>query len=80
MVSIIFFVNSESGGGSVSVGLGSSYGVEKDCLLSEENGRGLENDLRRDENFEVWEYRSGNCRGYNRYGKYPNYTMYRLLL
>ena len=47
MVSIIFFVNSESGGGSVSVGLGSSYGVEKDCLLSEENGRGLENDLRR---------------------------------
>jgi hypothetical protein len=63
--------------GVASVGLGSTYGVEKDCLLSDENGRGIENDLRNDDNFEVWEYRAGNCRngngngfrnGYNRNG------------
>ena len=59
---------SEAGVGSASVGFGSSYGVEKDCILSEYDGRDLENDLRRDENFEVWEYRGGgNCRN-NRYG------------
>ena len=60
---------SEAGSGSASIGLGTTYGVEKDCLLSEENGIGLENDLRRDDNFEVWEYRGGNCRNaYNRDG------------
>ena len=58
---------SEEGIGVASVGLGSSYGVEKDCLLSDDSGRGIENDLRRDNGFEVWQYRGANCRN-NRYG------------
>ena len=49
--------------------------MEKDCILSEYDGRDLENDLRRDENFDVWEYRGGgNCRN-NRYGRKRKYMV-----
>ena len=75
-IAICRSIFSEAGSGSASIGLGTTYGVEKDCLLSEENGIGLENDLRRDDNFEVWEYRGGNCRNtYNRDG-YGNLKTY----
>ena len=53
-----------------NVGFGSSYGIERDCLLSDQ--RSINNDLRNDDNFEVWEYRDdgrGNCRG-GLYGKF----------
>ena len=79
IIPICCLIFSEAGSGSASIGLGTTYGVEKDCLLSEENGIGLENDLRRDDNFEVWEYRGGNCRNtYNRDG-YGNLKTYMLL-
>ena len=57
---------SDAGAGSASVGLGfgGSYGQERQCILAEYGGLS-ENDLRRDENYDVWEYRGGgNCRIY----------------
>lgn len=60
------FAFEEQSGGSSGIGFGSSYGVERDCLLSDESGSGINDQLRRDDKFEVWEYRDdgrGNCRG-----------------
>ena len=57
---------SDAGAGSASVGLGfgGSYGQERQCILAEYGGLS-ESDLRRDENYDVWEYRGGgNCRNY----------------
>ena len=68
-----FIVQFSDVGIGSGIGLGSSYGGNRQCLLSEYGGLS-ENDLRRDENFEVWEYRGGDCRS-NRNGMNMNKTM-----
>ena len=59
-----YFSDAGAGSASVGLGFGGSYGQERQCILAEYGGLS-ENDLRRDENYDVWEYRGGgNCRNY----------------